>query len=117
MFFARTHDVFTDEDRFRHVHGEADDGDVLGVVVAIRFLRRRAPLRSVVFPTDAPRQRVIDVYREPVSLRIDSSSRIHAMSQDLSRRDHARAVKREPHRAWIAVLDALVKSFVKLSSR
>ena len=117
MFFARTHDVFTDEDRFRHVHGEADDGDVLGVVVAIRFLRRRAPLRSVVFPTDAPRQRVIDVYREPVSLRIDSSSRIHAMSQDLSRRDHSRAVKREPHRAWIAVLDALLKSFVKLSSR
>jgi hypothetical protein len=117
MFFTHAYDVFTDVHRFRHVHGETDDGDVFGVVIAIRFLRRRAPLRYVVFPTDAPRQRVIDVYREPISLRIDPASRVHAMFQNLSRRDHARAVKRESHRTRIAVLDALVKSFVQLSSR
>jgi len=61
MFFARTDDMFSNVDRFWHVDGEADDYDALRVCVWLVVLGSPTPLRAVIFPTDTPRERIVDV--------------------------------------------------------
>ncbi len=120
MFVARAHDVLTDVDRLRHVHSEANNDDMLWqVVIAALFARanRLPPLRAMIFSANTTRQRVVDIQRKPITLRINASRRAHAVLKNRFGRCGARPVKRQDDVVVARVLDVIDEAAVQRRAR